>query len=164
MGCSATKNLTVTELDGATANGLEEPRKTSIPRRVSDVPPLVGDEPQTEMLENANVNNVQKTANGLSFDIAFEDDNESIIRKHPPKRFQKLEEQQTSPNLSLTRLQEKLDEAEIRRQQILQQRIQSAKVRNQLKKQANISTENEEEEDRNHLHVPSGETLNGNNI
>lgn len=58
-------------------------------------------------------------ANGLSFDIAFEEDAESIIQKHPPKRFQKLEEQeQTSPNLSLQRLQEKLDEAEKRRQQV----------------------------------------------
>lgn len=62
MGCSATKNLTVTELEGSNTNGVEEIRKASIPRRVSDVPPIVGDEPQTEMLESAeNVINVQKT-------------------------------------------------------------------------------------------------------
>lgn len=56
----------------------------------------------------------------MSFEIAFENENtdDSIIKKHPPKRFQKLEEQQTSPSVSLEKLQEKLDEAEIRRQQV----------------------------------------------
>lgn len=59
------------------------------------------------------------SANGLSFDIPFEEaESESIIKKHPPKRFQKLEDQQTSPTVSLIRLQEKLDEAELRRQQV----------------------------------------------
>lgn len=56
----------------------------------------------------------------MSFEIAFEENNEeSIIKRHPPKRLQKLEEQQTVPSdLSLEKLQEKLDEAEIRRQQV----------------------------------------------
>lgn len=58
-------------------------------------------------------------ANGMAFDIAFiEDSDESIIKKHPPKRFQKLEESQTSPTVTLVKLQEKLEEAEIRRQQV----------------------------------------------
>lgn len=48
-----------------------------------------------------------------------EDASESIIKKHPPKRFQKLEDQQTSQTLSIVKLQEKLDEAEIRRQQVI---------------------------------------------
>lgn len=64
MGCSAAKNLTVEQLDTANNNGaVEEPRKASVPRRVSDVPAIVGVEPQTELLdvENANVNNVQAT-------------------------------------------------------------------------------------------------------
>lgn len=55
----------------------------------------------------------------MSFEIAFEDDVEdSIIKKHPPKRLQKLEEQQNVQEISLEKLQEKLDEAEIRRQQV----------------------------------------------
>lgn len=58
-------------------------------------------------------------ANGMSFEIAFQEEGEeSIIRKHPPKRFQRLEEQQMSPATTLNKLQEKLDEADIRRQQV----------------------------------------------
>ncbi|EEZ99041.1 uncharacterized protein LOC103315035 [Tribolium castaneum] len=150
MGCSAAKNLTVEPLDGnkvtELSNGNAETRKISIPRSVSDVPPLEGEDPQTEILaETATVNNIQKGANGLSFEIAFQDEGEeSIIRKHPPKRFQRLEEQQTSPTTTLVKLQEKLDEAEIRRQQILQQRVQSAKFRNILKKQSSVSSLDEE--------------------
>lgn len=59
------------------------------------------------------------TANGMSFEIAFQEEGEeSIIKKHPPKRFQRLEEQQMSPKATLNKLQEKLDEADIRRQQV----------------------------------------------
>ncbi|KAF2884890.1 hypothetical protein ILUMI_21261 [Ignelater luminosus] len=158
MGCSAAKNLTVEPLDGTKvtqlSNGVEIPRKLSTPRKASDVPPLEGVDPQTEFLESAShVNNVHQTTHGLSFDIPFqEEDGESIIRKHPPKRFQKLEDQQTSPTLSLVRLQEKLDDAEIRRQQILQNRVQSAQFRKVLKKQSTVYSINED--DTNHLQVP----------
>lgn len=56
----------------------------------------------------------------MAFDIAFaEEGDESIIKKHPPKRFQKLEDTQTSPAITLVKLQEKLEEAEIRRQQVI---------------------------------------------
>lgn len=57
-------------------------------------------------------------AHGLSFEIAFEDENESIIRKHPPKRLLRLEDQKTNAPTSMDKLQEKLDEAEVRRQQV----------------------------------------------
>lgn len=65
MGCSAAKNLTVEPLDGnkvtELSNGTAETRKISIPRSVSDVPPLEGEDPQTEILaETATVNNIQK--------------------------------------------------------------------------------------------------------
>ncbi|KAJ3666648.1 hypothetical protein Zmor_002123 [Zophobas morio] len=156
MGCSAAKNLTVEPLDGnkvtELSNGHPDTRKVSIPRSVSDVPPLEGEDPQTEVLETATVNNLQKGANGLSFEIAFQEEGEeSIIKKHPPKRFQRLEEQQTSPTTTLVKLQEKLDEAEIRRQQILQQRVQSAKYRHTLKKQSSVTSS---DEDPDHLKIP----------
>lgn len=63
MGCSAGKNVTVEPLtNGHTVNDKNEtPRKVSIPRRESDVPAIVGDEPQTELLENSSLNNIQKT-------------------------------------------------------------------------------------------------------
>jgi hypothetical protein len=64
MGCSAAKNLTVEPIDGNKvtdlSNGHPESRKVSIPRSVSDVPPLEGEDPQTEVLEAATVNNLQK--------------------------------------------------------------------------------------------------------
>ncbi|XP_065157807.1 uncharacterized protein DDB_G0283697 isoform X2 [Atheta coriaria] len=141
MGCSAAKNLTVEQLNGDTGNeNGTETRKVSITRRASEVPPLQSDEPPEEVLDSGTLNNLQEHS--------FEEDAESIIQKHPPKRFQKLEEQeQTSPNLSLQRLQEKLDEAEKRRQQILQQRVTSAKVRKGIKKQNNIDGEGDEDGD-----------------
>lgn len=63
MGCSAAKNVTVEPMDNHSkaahmTNGTHE--KLSSPRRVSDVPPLIGEEPQTELLEAGNVNNVHK--------------------------------------------------------------------------------------------------------
>lgn len=62
MGCSAAKNLAVEPLEGAKSNGTVENRKVSLPRKNSDVPPLTSDEPQTEMLENTNVNNLMKSS------------------------------------------------------------------------------------------------------
>lgn len=50
---------------------------------------------------------------------------ESIIRKHPPRRLQRLEDQQLM--LSHELLDEKQEEARQRRFQILSQRVQSAK-------------------------------------
>lgn len=59
-------------------------------------------------------------ANGLSFDIVLEEENgnDNSLNKQPPKRLQRLEEQSTSP-ITLNKLQEKLDEAEVRRQQVI---------------------------------------------
>ncbi|XP_022904389.1 uncharacterized protein [Onthophagus taurus] len=161
MGCSASKNLTV-ELQGdlktagchsVVNNDLNqlEVRKNSVPRRASDVPPVESVEPQTEMLQENNelgtCTNVQQSNNGLSFEVPMLKESESIIKKHPPRRFQKLEEQQTSPSLSLVKLREKLDEAEIRRQQILQQRVQSAKTRYASRSKGNKSNDEDDDDD-----------------
>ncbi|XP_017779113.1 PREDICTED: uncharacterized protein LOC108564549 [Nicrophorus vespilloides] len=162
MGCSAAKNLAVEPLNGGASMGngesqLGEVRKVSVTRRASEVPALEGVEPQTEMLENGTVNNMHEKSNGLSFDIAFgEEADESIIKKHPPKRFQRLEEQQQeeTPNLSLAKLQEKLDEAEIRRQQILKQRVASAKVRTAIRRQNNVNNDDGLPEPSDLLNVP----------
>lgn len=68
----------------------------------------------------------------MAFDIPFNDEDEpidaSIVKKHPPKRLQRLEEQQqnTAP-VSLKELEEKQQEAENRRLHFLQLRAQSAK-------------------------------------
>ncbi|KAJ8948236.1 hypothetical protein NQ318_013223 [Aromia moschata] len=114
MGCSAAKNLAVEPLDGGKAtadlsngNGV---RKVSIPEK--GMPPLEGE-------GFAGGNPGIGHTNGMSFEIAFDEDGaeESIIKKHPPKRFQRLEDPPPTP-ITLDKLQEKLEEAEIRRQQV----------------------------------------------
>ena len=49
--------------------------------------------------------------------IAFEVPSDSIIKKHPPKRLQKLEDQQISA-LNHQSIEEKQAEADIRRQRV----------------------------------------------
>ncbi|KAF5286149.1 hypothetical protein FQR65_LT12907 [Abscondita terminalis] len=158
MGCSAAKNIVIEPLDNTKvthlngSNGVDTERNFSTPKKVSDIPPLEGVDPQTEFLDSGSVNNVHQTLNGMSFDIPFEEEGESIIKKHPPKRFQKLEDDQLSSPLSLNQLQEKLDEAELRRQQILQNRVQSAQLRKVLKKQ--LTVRSIPEDDIDYLKVP----------
>ncbi|XP_024085495.1 uncharacterized protein LOC106665201 isoform X2 [Cimex lectularius] len=73
-----------------------------------------------------------QTTKGLAFEVPITDE-ENLIKKHPPKRLQRLEDQQM-PNLTHRLLDEKQAEAEQRRQQILSQRIQSAKARQKVKR------------------------------
>ncbi|KAF5277439.1 hypothetical protein FQA39_LY06252 [Lamprigera yunnana] len=159
MGCSAAKNLVVEPLDNTKvtnlneSNGIEMQNALSTPKKVSNLPPLEGGDLPTEFLDAGKLNNVHHTLNGLSFDIPFdEDEGESIIKKHPPKRFQKLEGDENSSHLSLDQLQEKLDEADLRRQQILQSRIQSAQLRKASKKPLPINSIPENKID--YLEVP----------
>ncbi|XP_055589701.1 uncharacterized protein LOC129741912 isoform X2 [Uranotaenia lowii] len=59
-----------------------------------------------------------------AFEIPLEDENaDSLIKKHPPKRLERLEAQPTTPP-SIEDLEEKLATAEIRRQQFLASRAQ----------------------------------------
>ncbi|XP_065221424.1 uncharacterized protein LOC135846322 [Planococcus citri] len=65
----------------------------------------------------------------VAFVVPLNEEEDSLIKKHPPKRLQRLEEQQTTPPpLTHKMLQDKLAEAEQRRLQILNERIESAKV------------------------------------
>lgn len=53
------------------------------------------------------------------FVVPLNDEKDSLIKKHPPKRFQRLEEQPHSPPaLTLKMLEDKLAEAEQRRLQV----------------------------------------------
>lgn len=60
-----------------------------------------------------------ETAQGLAFEVPLHDpaDEDSLIRKHPPRRLQRLEEQPVSPP-TLQELQDKLAEAQQRRLQV----------------------------------------------
>lgn len=55
----------------------------------------------------------------LAFEVPVNDEEKSIIKKHPPMRFQRLEEQQLpQPEVTLEMLQKRQAEAEIRRRRV----------------------------------------------
>nr|XP_053657455.1 uncharacterized protein LOC128706555 isoform X2 [Cherax quadricarinatus] len=92
--------------------------------------PLEESLPQTPVEESPT-----QSADGrpVAFEVAPVDPTESLIRRHPPRKFQKLEEQQQQQQqgtfLTQEKLEEKQAEAERRRQELLSQRVQSAKHR-----------------------------------
>ncbi|XP_042243275.1 uncharacterized protein LOC121880195 isoform X3 [Homarus americanus] len=93
----------------------------------SSGPPIEENLPQTPVEETP-----PQSAGGraVAFEVGPADSSESIIRRHPPRKFQKLEElQQESSSLTQEKLEEKQATAERRRQEILTQRVQSAKHR-----------------------------------
>lgn len=53
-----------------------------------------------------------------AFEIPVVPDEESIIKKHPPKRLQKLLEDRPQTPSTIEDLEEKLAKAEIRRQEV----------------------------------------------
>ncbi|KAJ9582482.1 hypothetical protein L9F63_003175, partial [Diploptera punctata] len=123
MGCGSSKRTAVmpvgeSEVKDGTGGGLA--------RRTSELPPIECDDPPAEQLREDSVNSAKYSgprAQPLAFEVPVSE--ESIIRKHPPKRFQRLEDQQVT--LSHELLDEKQEEAKQRRFQILSQRVQSAK-------------------------------------
>ncbi|VVC37671.1 Protein of unknown function DUF4619 [Cinara cedri] len=64
----------------------------------------------------------------IAFSVPLTEDEESLVKKHPPKRLRMMQEGPQSPPLTHEMLLEKLAEADQRRQQILSQRIESAKT------------------------------------
>ncbi|CAH1173732.1 unnamed protein product [Phaedon cochleariae] len=161
MGCSAAKNFAEMEnldgnrdLENGNANRTVPISPGHPPQ--NNIHQLEPDDIPAELLENATVNNVLKGANGLSFEIAFEEgeSEESIVKKHPPRRIlERLEEPPSSP-VTLDKLQEKLDEAEIRRQQILAQRVHSAKKISERAKKQDLTNSFADDEDDEFLKVP----------
>ncbi|MPC56422.1 hypothetical protein E2C01_050383 [Portunus trituberculatus] len=65
----------------------------------------------------------------VAFEVGPPDASESLIRRHPPRKFQRLEDQQQGNTITQEKLEEKQATAERRRQEILTQRVQSAKHR-----------------------------------
>lgn len=57
------------------------------------------------------------TAPGEAFEVSLEEDSDSIIKKHPPKRLQRLVDAPTTQT-TIEELEEKLANAEIRRNQV----------------------------------------------
>ncbi|KAK7604011.1 hypothetical protein V9T40_004284 [Parthenolecanium corni] len=91
---------------------------------------LIPDESKRPLLMTNGVRSNQDLPSSIAFEVPIHDEDEgNLIKKHPPKRLLKLEEQQTSPPvLTHKMLQDKLAEAEQRRMQILHERKESAKI------------------------------------
>ncbi|XP_055855626.1 ubiquitin carboxyl-terminal hydrolase 36 [Episyrphus balteatus] len=93
-----------------------------------------------KLVDNSNpqaseVSSADKYPPAEAFEVSLDDvdndnDNDrsdSLIKKHPPKRLQKLVEQAATavPATTIEHLEEKLAKAEVRRQQYIQQRIEN---------------------------------------
>ncbi|PSN40917.1 hypothetical protein C0J52_12443 [Blattella germanica] len=118
MGCGSSKRTAVVAVG---ESGDDNGTGVGIARRTSELPAIEGDDPPVEQLNEESVNSIKTQP--LAFEVPVAE--ESIIRKHPPKRFQRLEDQQTT--LSHELLDEKQEEAKQRRIMLLSQRVQSAK-------------------------------------
>lgn len=59
----------------------------------------------------------KRTAPGEAFEVPLEDESGSIIKKHPPKRLQRLVDAPETQT-TIEELEEKLANAEIRRNQV----------------------------------------------
>ncbi|XP_063863823.1 uncharacterized protein LOC135102445 isoform X3 [Scylla paramamosain] len=69
----------------------------------------------------------------VAFEVGPPDASDSLIRRHPPRKFQRLEDQQQANTITQEQLEEKQATAERRRQEILTQRVQSAKHRSAMR-------------------------------
>ncbi|XP_075227583.1 uncharacterized protein LOC142328025 [Lycorma delicatula] len=129
MGCGASKATSVAPAD----SNFPIPKTNNPNNSATHVSPL-----SSGNMSDDEISISARASQGLAFEVPLHDDSEdnnssSLIKKHPPKRLQRLEDQQITP-LTHELLDEKQAEAEQRRQQILSQRVQSAKARQKLKR------------------------------
>ncbi|CAG9769148.1 unnamed protein product [Ceutorhynchus assimilis] len=157
MGCNAAKNVAVVPIDGKEIGGPNDVReKISQSKKIESKNKSEPDF-QIEELENANVNNFQKAEHGMSFEISFDqtDDRAGDAAQKPiPKRIIELQESENKAQVTLEDIKEKLEEAEIRRQQILNQRIQSANLLKKPRTSDIVESDIEIEQSPHHLGVP----------
>ncbi|XP_045137744.1 uncharacterized protein LOC123520014 isoform X2 [Portunus trituberculatus] len=83
----------------------------------------------------------------VAFEVGPPDASESLIRRHPPRKFQRLEDQQQGNTITQEKLEEKQATAERRRQEILTQRVQSAKHRSATRMRPHPDDADEVEKD-----------------
>lgn len=98
----------------------------------------------------------------LAFEVPVVPGGESLIKRHPPKKFQKLEEQQPdSANITPEQLEEKQAIAERRRKEILSQRIKSAKTTSSRSAQGRArAAENKEVDQEGDTAIESAQYIN----
>ncbi|KAK8382500.1 hypothetical protein O3P69_015414 [Scylla paramamosain] len=83
----------------------------------------------------------------VAFEVGPPDASDSLIRRHPPRKFQRLEDQQQANTITQEQLEEKQATAERRRQEILTQRVQSAKHRSAMRMRPDNDDGDEVEKD-----------------
>ncbi|KDR17661.1 hypothetical protein L798_08371 [Zootermopsis nevadensis] len=126
MGCGSSKRTAVVPIGDSVG---EVEASGGLTQCNSEVPAMERRDPQKEQPKeegvrwSLNSGKREPIAQPMAFEVSVTE--ESIIRKHPPRRLQRLEDQQMA--LSHELLDEKQEEAKQRRFQILSQRVQSAK-------------------------------------
>ncbi|GLV31825.1 hypothetical protein CBL_07585 [Carabus blaptoides fortunei] len=133
MGCNGSKSVTVLHTDESAppadppgASGEDAERPASVAASNHEVT----SRPETAGESNTRPVTPQPVPPSMAFDVPLDHvpGSASIVKRHPPRRLQRLEEQQQQlVPLSLQELQEKQQDAEHRRLQFLQMRAQSAK-------------------------------------
>lgn len=83
----------------------------------------------------------------MAFEVGPPDASDSLIRRHPPRKFQKLEDQPQGNVITQEKLEEKQAIAERRRQEILTQRVQSAKHRSATRMRSHTDDGDEVDKD-----------------
>ncbi|XP_063696098.1 uncharacterized protein LOC134827407 [Culicoides brevitarsis] len=135
MGCGSSTAQTALESNMPHKNGAE--KKSDDAMEQTNVPAI--DIPPPE-----------------AFEIPFDDNGTNgLIKRHPPKRLQRLEEQ--SNNLApptIEDLEEKLATAELRRKEYLSQKVTMAK---QMQKTGNENDDDGTEEDANTTDEPTND-------
>lgn len=154
MGCSTSSVVPLAESDIDDACGIKVRVNPSTPDQITHKNGAIlhGTDPPTETLANdfsRKITNGKKrsvpdflspstritnylpfvfTAAPLAFEVPIFDE-DSLIRKHPPRRFRRFGDSDDEQELTHDVLDEKQREAEKRRREILSQRVMSAKTR-----------------------------------
>ncbi|XP_063863822.1 uncharacterized protein LOC135102445 isoform X2 [Scylla paramamosain] len=145
------------ELTSVRSNTPDQPDQASRPVDPPSSGPVIqsnGTESSTPTLEdNLPQSPLERKApnsggtRAVAFEVGPPDASDSLIRRHPPRKFQRLEDQQQANTITQEQLEEKQATAERRRQEILTQRVQSAKHRSAMRMRPDNDDGDEVEKD-----------------
>uniref|UniRef100_A0A336MA17 CSON014252 protein n=1 Tax=Culicoides sonorensis TaxID=179676 RepID=A0A336MA17_CULSO len=133
MGCGSSTAQTALE---TSTNSAKAPHKNGDVKKMSDNNNTEKSEIKVPAIE---------IPPSEAFEIPFDDNDgkNGLIKRHPPKRLQRLEEQSNSlAPPTIEDLEEKLATAELRRKEYLNQKVTIAK---QMQKTGNENDDDEEE-------------------
>lgn len=137
MGCGGSKNEVIktssditeeADNNNITKNKAVTQTKETLAADATDLPGAVEDRVETESegFGSSAASSAGKREKALAFTVPGDEDRDpSLIRKHPPLRFRKLEDQQVEISQEMINI--KQAEAEKRRSAIIQERAKSAR-------------------------------------